>query len=217
MNSSFSIKLPHNFQFINRLPARFKMLVVQVQNHTDKGTWYKVEIDKQQLHILSRRSLQAGEQYLIEKKSSLELNVVEKIKLLSKEKESKQVARSETNLESNRQQVLQNSESLPVFMAHLLSLLYVSQKSSQKEQSISAINPNSFYFQKKIDTSEVAGVFKKMDQGWLLYLSLPLPLQAETDIAKKIHLALFGLPIENVFLVEKESLPSLAGGIDILS
>lgn len=217
MNSSFSVKLPHNFQFIHRLPARFKMLVLKIQNHTSKGTWYKVEIDKQQLHILSRRPLQVGEKYVIEKKSSLELNVVEKINSTLLEQESQKTTRSEIAPESNRQQILESSQSLPVLVANLLSLWYIAQKDSKKNLELSAITSTSFYFQKKLSSDEVAGVFKKVDQGWLLYLSLPQKYQNEKQIANKIHLALFGLPIKNVFLVEKENLDGLAVGIDLFS
>lgn len=221
MQNFLSIQLPRNFNFISRLPARFNMLVIAKGNVTAKGIWYKVNIGKQELNILSKRELKIGKQYVVEKKSKLELVIKEDVKSAKQDegKNSKINSLAE-NLQSAR---VNDSSSLfsfsqysiALFTAQLISLLYIQE---QEQMLIEKNNDKSFYFQKKIANQEITGVFKKAQEKWLLYLALPKNYFEQSDsFENELNEAMFGLPIEKIFLTSRENVNGLSKGIDIFS
>lgn len=229
MESFFSIQIPRNFPFIARLPARFQMLVLEENNTTAKGTWYRVKIDGQELTILSRIHLHKGQKYAVEKKSDNELKIA---KLFSKESATektmskikghqtqKDVWHHATTHSQNEQENLAallhlSQQDFSLFTAHLLSLLAFP---SDSQKLLKQNQQGDFYFQTQWNSQQVNGMFKKREHNWQLYLSLPTSLLgADTEKARdELQGAMFGLPIEKVVLTSFETIKSLSGGVNI--
>lgn len=218
MQNFFSIQLPRNFNFISRLPARFNMLVLSKSNQTEKGIWYKVVIGGQELNILSKRKLEIGKHYVVEKKSKLELIVKEDTKATQ---QSKELLSATSSADHSQAQKLYDFSSLfslsrydiSLFTAHLISLLSVHDEQPHIEKN----NDENFYFEKTIANQEISGVFKKVQDKWLLYLSLPPNFLKESNIAEELNETMFGLPVKKIFLTSKENIHGLYKGIDIFS
>jgi hypothetical protein len=70
------ISLPRNFLFLNRLPARFEILVIAKGATLPKGTAFEVEIQGQRLVLQSKIELKAGARYDLEKISALEFKIL---------------------------------------------------------------------------------------------------------------------------------------------
>ncbi len=70
------ISLPRNFLFLNRLPARFEILVIAKGATLPKGTAFELEIQGQRLVLQSKIELKVGARYDLEKISALEFKIL---------------------------------------------------------------------------------------------------------------------------------------------
>ena len=70
------LSIPRNFFFLNRLPARFEILVVARGANTPKGTAFELEIYGQRLMLHSKVDLKVGARYELEKASALEFKIL---------------------------------------------------------------------------------------------------------------------------------------------
>jgi hypothetical protein len=70
------LSIPRNFFFLNRLPARFEILVVAKGAPLAKDTAFELEIQGQRLVINSKIDLKVGARYELEKISALEFKIV---------------------------------------------------------------------------------------------------------------------------------------------
>lgn len=71
-----SLSIPRNFFFLNRLPARFEILVVGRGVTSAKGTAFELEIQGQRLMLHSKVDLKPGARYELEKISALEFRIL---------------------------------------------------------------------------------------------------------------------------------------------
>lgn len=70
------LSIPRNFFFLNRLPARFEILVVAKGATLARGTAFELEIQGQRLVLHSKIDLKVGARYDLEKISALEFKIV---------------------------------------------------------------------------------------------------------------------------------------------
>lgn len=70
------LRLPRNYQFIQRLPKTFTLLVLKEGNKRGDAVWYLVDINGHRLNILSKEKLGAQKRYLIQKRNNLLLAIV---------------------------------------------------------------------------------------------------------------------------------------------
>lgn len=70
------LSIPRNFLFLNRLPARFEILVVARGAQVPKGTAFELEIQGQRLVLHSKIDLKVGARYDLEKISAFEFRIL---------------------------------------------------------------------------------------------------------------------------------------------
>jgi hypothetical protein len=100
---------PRNFLFLNRLPARFEILVIGKGAITPQGTAYELEVAGQRIVLKSQIELRPGKKYQLEKVSVREFRI-------SKELDEKPVESARTS--SFEQQVRDdtNQDALALLM-----------------------------------------------------------------------------------------------------
>lgn len=91
------LSIPRNFFFLNRLPARFEILVVGKGAQMPKGTAFELEILGQRLVLQSKIDLKVGARYELEKISAMEFKI-----LAEKNEESRERPATETRSEAAR-------------------------------------------------------------------------------------------------------------------
>lgn len=100
------LSIPRNFFFLNRLPARFEILVVGKGAQMPKGTAFELEILGQRLVLQSKIELKVGARYELEKISAMEFKI-----LAEKNDESREKPATETHSEPARKSEAEAAQS----------------------------------------------------------------------------------------------------------
>ncbi len=206
------LQLPRNFSFFQRLPARFKMVVLAEGNQTADGRWYKVDISGHVLNLKSKSPLKAGQQLLIEKQTALELKVVENLSEKNPVVEQAAVTGRAGEPEAPMSQMVDQLLNLDGLLS-LASLLLlevqpgvteISSRGRQIQFSLPLLNQ-----QRKIE-----GIFREKENGWQLFIAAPEALQNE-QLEDELADFLKGLPVLEVCLTSYEHLKSFQNPLDL--
>lgn len=214
------VRLPRNFQFFKRLPARFMMQVLEPGNQTDKGRWYKVTIKDQVLNVLSKEPLKPGQMLEIEKQSSLKLKVLRE---LNSEQLKQSLVHDKTggdeaeplregrSLNADKGDWLYRVANLADFF-DALALVYF------EENADVSFGPGSanYYFEWKNDPP-LKGVFVPLDDGrYDLFLGASTLEKAGYYDTGPFRQLLSDLPVRRVATMPDNQLKGMFSGIDLL-
>jgi len=215
------IQLPRNFQFISRLPARFKMIVLSSGNQTGSGQWFEVNIEGHTLNILSKTSLVVSQKYIVEKSSPLSLKVISESEVVEKitENEESPIVEIKIN-EVVVDKPSQNQESWASSLADFLTSIVIYDEKEEKNISYKSDSPNrvSFEFSLPNSLKKIKGlVHKKESSNNTVYLHIDETPMTDEAFSEELKLFLVGLNVSQVSLISKDMYERLALGINTIS
>lgn len=217
------IELPRNFQFISRLPSRFLISVLSEKNVTPKGIWYEIIVDGHKLNILSHRKLVSGKKYLVQKKGSIYLEVVDEKSKNENIKESNTKKISSTLKDANSLQKSVQGATISfedlvsdfTFLDFFTSMAVTALK-EEENLSISQDVYKVRFSIRPMLLDFISGVFMKEQDGYRLYLTSTQRGQSFLKrYTKNLNDLLNDLKIKSIHIIPESKLDHLKSRIDI--
>ena len=198
------------------------MKVLDVANTTREGTWYKVDIGGQVLHVLSKKNLQAGQKLIIKKSSELKLEIV---KDLGSERESThQALKGPVRAEQIHPPDIHSLDlELQTFEEFMFSLALEVLRGSE-EFNFSAGANRSYHFTLPLSEHHkelnAEGLFmERPPDQWELFLSLPAKYKESIDLKEAVadlKDMLSDIKVRQVYFTTASHIQALKGGVDLV-